>query len=244
MAERGMGRVFQPMYKDKRGNWQRTTTWWIAYYHNGREEREPSGSKKKKDAVRLLRDRLASATNGTLLTGQAQRLRFCDLVEKLYLDYRRNGRRSLDRVEDAVSHLDRYFGEYRASEITDEAIDRYVDQRLEQQRAATSTLNYELAMLKRMFNLSRKFLPIRPHFPRLRMNNVRTDFFEESAFRKILECFDQDLKPVMEFAYQTGWRIKSEILPLKWALNVDFDAGEVRLEPGTTEMMMVVCFRS
>ena len=129
MPERGMGRVFQPMYKDKHGKWQHTATWWIAYYHNGREEREPSGSKKKNDAVRLLRDRLAAATTGTLITGQAQRLRFNDLVEKLYQDYRRNGRRSLDRVERAVKHLDRCFGEYRACEITDEAIDRYVDRR-------------------------------------------------------------------------------------------------------------------
>ena len=120
MPERGMGRVFQPMYKDKHGKWQHTATWWVAYYHNGREEREPSGSKKKNDAVRLLRDRLAAATTGTLITGQAQRLRFNDLVEKLYQDYRRNGRRSLDRVERAVKHLDRCFGEYRACEITDE----------------------------------------------------------------------------------------------------------------------------
>jgi hypothetical protein len=235
MAERGMGRVFQPMYKDKHGNWQRAATWWIAYYHKGREEREPSGSKRKNDAVRLLRDRLAAATRGTLLTGQAQRLRFSDLVEKLYLDYRRNGRRSLDRVERAVSHLDRYFGEYRASEITDETIDRYIDQRLEQQRVAKASVNYELAMLKRMFRLSRKLLPVRPHFPSLHLNNVRTGFFEESEFRAFLQHFGQDLEPVMEFAYLTGWRIKSEVLPLKWGLNVDFGAGEVRLEPGTTK---------
>jgi integrase len=39
----------------------------------------------------------------------------------------------------------------------------------------------------------------------------------------------------MEFAYLTGWRIKSEILPLQWGINVDFIAGEIRLEPGTTK---------
>jgi integrase len=39
----------------------------------------------------------------------------------------------------------------------------------------------------------------------------------------------------MEFAFLTGWRIKSEILPLKWGVNVDLRAGEVRLEPGTTK---------
>jgi hypothetical protein len=36
------------------------------------------------------------------------------------------------------------------------------------------------------------------------------------------------------FAFQTGWRILSEVLPLRWA-QVDLDAGIVRLEPGTTK---------
>jgi integrase len=36
------------------------------------------------------------------------------------------------------------------------------------------------------------------------------------------------------FAYITGWRVTSEILPLTWA-QVDFDAGTVRLDEGTTK---------
>ena len=63
---------------------------------------------------------------GTLLTGQAQRLRFADLIEKLYQDYRRNDRRSLDRATRAVKHLDLFFGDYRAIDIVDEAIEKYV----------------------------------------------------------------------------------------------------------------------
>jgi integrase len=39
---------------------------------------------------------------------------------------------------------------------------------------------------------------------------------------------------VVAFAYITGWRIDSEVLPLEWR-HVDFDAGEVRLDPGTTK---------
>jgi integrase len=235
MGDRGMGRVFQPMYKDKRGKWKRTETWWIAFYHNGRERRESSGSRNKNDARRLLRDKLSAMTTGTLITGQAQRLQFKDLVEKLYLDYRRNSRRSIDRVKDAVTHLEKYFGEFRATEITDEAIEGYVDQRLEIHGVANATVRYEISMLKRMFTLSRKFLPVRPNFPNLRLDNIRKGFFEESEFRKLLENLDEDLRPVMQFSYLTGWRIKSEILSLKWNVNVDLIAGEVRLEPGTTK---------
>jgi integrase len=90
-------------------------------------------------------------------------------------------------------------------------------------------------MLKRMFSLAHKLLPVRPHFPILHLNNVRKGFFEESEFRCFLEKLDEDLQPVMLFAYLTGWRIKSEILPLKWGANVDLAVGEVRLEPGTTK---------
>jgi integrase len=39
---------------------------------------------------------------------------------------------------------------------------------------------------------------------------------------------------VIEFAYITGWRIPSEVLTLEWR-QVDFKAGEVRLDPETTK---------
>ena len=44
----------------------------------------------------------------------------------------------------------------------------------------------------------------------------------------------QALQPVIEFAYITGWRIVTEVLPLEWR-QVDFKAGEVRLDLGTTK---------
>jgi hypothetical protein len=42
------------------------------------------------------------------------------------------------------------------------------------------------------------------------------------------------LRPVVTFAHITGWQIRSEILPLRWSL-VDFAAGVVRLDVGTTK---------
>jgi integrase len=42
------------------------------------------------------------------------------------------------------------------------------------------------------------------------------------------------IRPVIEFAYITGWRIPSEVLPPEWR-QVDFAAGEVRLDPGSTK---------
>ena len=42
------------------------------------------------------------------------------------------------------------------------------------------------------------------------------------------------VQPVVTFAHITGWRIDSEVLSLLWR-QVDFAAGEVRLDPGTTK---------
>src|SRR5262245_31410102 len=42
------------------------------------------------------------------------------------------------------------------------------------------------------------------------------------------------MTPVVRFAYITGWRTRSEILTLQWK-QVDFHAGEIRLDPGTTK---------
>ena len=39
---------------------------------------------------------------------------------------------------------------------------------------------------------------------------------------------------MIRFAFVTGWRVQSEVLPLEWR-NVDLTAGEVRLDPGTTK---------
>ncbi len=42
------------------------------------------------------------------------------------------------------------------------------------------------------------------------------------------------VRPAATFAYITGWRIDSEVLPLEWR-QVDFEAGEIRLDAGTTK---------
>ena len=44
----------------------------------------------------------------------------------------------------------------------------------------------------------------------------------------------EHVRPVVDVAYITGWRIRSEILPLTWS-RVDFEAGVVRLDPHTTK---------
>jgi integrase len=49
-----------------------------------------------------------------------------------------------------------------------------------------------------------------------------------------LSAAPADLADAVQFMFVTGWRSRSEVLPLTWT-QVDFAGGFVRLEPGTTK---------
>jgi integrase len=74
----------------------------------------------------------------------------------------------------------------------------------------------------------------RPHIPMLRESAPRAGFFESDQLAAVLRHLPDDLQPVIRFAAITGWRIASEVLPLEWR-QVDFAAGEIRLDAGTTK---------
>src|SRR5262249_3671418 len=58
--------------------------------------------------------------------------------------------------------------------------------------------------------------------------------FEHDQYKSVLAHLPAEIRPVVTFAYITGWRIASEVLPLEWR-QVDFEGDEVRLDPGTTK---------
>ncbi len=58
-------------------------------------------------------------------------------------------------------------------------------------------------------------------------------FFEEAELQAVLAQLPADLRVLIEFVHLTGWRI-GEAKGLTWR-NVDFAAGTVRLDPGTTK---------
>jgi integrase len=62
----------------------------------------------------------------------------------------------------------------------------------------------------------------------------REGFFEPEQVTAVLRHLPAELRPVVEVANETGWRLKSEILPLEWN-QVDLDAGTVTLREGTTK---------
>lgn len=255
---RGNGSVYQKHRPgcerpvDRRGHSACGCVWWLAYRHpDGRRVMESSGSARKGDAERLLQKRVGAAANGLAVIPRAEALTFWQASEAVITDYATNGKRSLAVARRRIDkHLRPYFGARRLVGITTADIAAYIAHRQAQgvvaergplrgQRVrdvSPAQVNRELALLKRTFTLAVKAgqLAMRPHVPMLQEHNVRAGFFEPEQLAAVLAHLPDALRPVIEFAAITGWRIASEVLPLQWR-NVDMKAGEVRLDAGTTK---------
>src|SRR5437879_4471710 len=66
-----------------------------------------------------------------------------------------------------------------------------------------------------------------PRIKKLKENNVRKGFFERDQYEAVRRHLPEYARPVVTFAYITGWRVRSEVLPLQWR-QVDFKAGTIR----------------
>lgn len=73
-----------------------------------------------------------------------------------------------------------------------------------------------------------------PYISKLTLNNAHKGFFEHDQFISIRNRIPEDLQPVLETAYITGWRIHSEILT-RQRHHLDLKAGWLRLDPGETK---------
>jgi len=163
-------------------------------------------------------------------------VKFDELAKDFLTDYRVNGRKSLERAEISVKHLEGKFKGVRVVDITTAGIKTYVEERMKDE-VAPATINRELAALKRMLKLGAQCTPPKvdrvPHIPMIKENNVRKGFFEHADFVALRDSLPSFLQGVLSFAYKTGWR-KSEIMGLQWS-QVDLENGVVRLNAGETK---------
>jgi integrase len=231
-----MGCIYRRKKRLSDGRVVETGPYWIKYYRNGRPMSESTESEKESDAKRLLRLREGDIERGVAITPRVGRVRVEELIQDLITEYRTNGRRSLNEVERRCrKHLLPFFGGRRASSVTTADVRRFIEAR-QKVEASNGEINRELAALKRAYSLAIHggTLLTKPYIPMLEENNVRQGFFERDQFELVRSLLPKDLQAVVTFAYITGWRTNSEILPLQWR-QVDFESGAVRLDPGTTK---------
>jgi site-specific recombinase XerD len=150
-------------------------------------------------------------------------------------DYKANGRRSLVKAWNSIRHLRDFFPDWKANEITSDKVTAYIAHR-QNEIAAASTINAELAALSRMFVLAVRAGKAagKPYFAKLHLNNARKGFLEADQFNAVLRHLPEEIKPVAITAYVTGWRVHDEILT-RQKHHLDLKSGWLRLEPGETK---------
>ncbi len=232
-----MGCVYQPRYTGRDGTLKVASIWWLKYRDaTGRLVREASGTEKKQEAKKLLMRREGASVEGRPTSPQATKVTVGELLADLVNDYTVNGQR-VDRLEYSLAHLTPAFAHLRAMQVTTADVNRYIAARLDA-KAAPATVNRELAALKRAYSLALRATPprlyLRPHIPMLQENNVRKGFLEREQFDAVVRHLPEDLRPLVIVAYVTGWRVADELVSMEWH-QVDFRAGQLRLEPGETK---------
>jgi integrase len=210
---------------------------WMLKYRDltGKVHRESSGSTDKEEAKKILRKKDHLTDQGVLVTPEVGKVKFKEAIE-LLVDYHEARDRTTKKIEGRIAkHLTPFFGPNRLLvTITSDTVTSYIAHRKKDKPTPTNaTINRELAWLKQMFTIARREgkLMTGPHIEMLRENNARQGFFEPDQIAEVLAKLPDDLKSSIEFAFLTGWRIKSEVLSRQWR-HIDFKRGTVRLEPG------------
>ena len=231
---RGQGRIYRQAG---------STAWWLDYGMGGTRHRESSGTTSKTEAQRLLRQRIGDRETGKII-GRPDRVLLAEyakgddganklvgglraLVER---QYALDARKSVERVHEAFTHLEAFFGaEARVMEITRARIDAYAEHRLAAGRAR-ATVNNELAQLRRGFRLAIEtgLLATMPVFKLPKPQNARSGFSEEGEFAALVLELPADVRDLVQFLRATGWR-RDEGRLLTWGA-VDMEGGVIRLE--------------
>jgi integrase len=237
---RGSGSVFM-----------KNSVWWISYRDAaGRRRSESTGSTRKGDATRLLDRRNGARLNNLPVIPNAEKLTFCEAAQAVLDDFSTNKKRSERVVRRRIEkHLMPYFGNHRLAGITTADVNAYKAHRQRQgivadrgaqkgeriRDVSNAEINRELATLKRVFSLAIQGgrIAMKPHIAMLAEASARSGFFEPDQLDSVVSHLPETIQPVIRFCAVTGWRI-SETLALEWR-RVDLNAGEVRLDAGTTK---------
>jgi hypothetical protein len=127
--------------------------WWIQYYRKGVMYRESTRTSYNGKAIRLLILRLAAVSEETILEAEVERVRVAELAEDFFREVWNNGMPAVDAEARWRLHLEPFFGSFRAKQITDHCVEKYISKR-QRLGAVSTTINRELGILKRVFNLA------------------------------------------------------------------------------------------
>ena len=227
------------MEKRERGTgsiYLRGRIFWMQYYVNGKAHQESTGTANEKRAIGILNKTLADVATGKLRDPQAERSKVGDLVAKMFQQKRDGiirGAKSLEKDEYRWKrNLAPVFASLKAQQVTRGLVERYVNNR-KASGAGNGTVNKEISILRRAFDLAEI---TGPRWPRLPEENVRRGYLEDAQYAKLAaECAKIGLwlRTLLALGVSYGWR-KGEMRGLR-VRQVDLLENTITLEPGTTK---------
>ncbi len=235
--------IYQPTVRG-----EKTGVWWMRFRIAGRQIRESTGTTRKTVAVeaeRVRRLELERALNG-LATVENRAARIVTVKEALdsYLEaYKMSHReKSIKYVDGRLVHLHRLIGDRLISDLTEEAIRRYMKAR-RGEGVSNRTVNMEVQNLSQAVAHARgNRLTWRQLWPNVRPMEERSDVgraISRDEERAILDASSKVrglIGPFVRIALATGMR-RGEILGLTWG-QVDLEArvltvGTAKTKAGT-----------
>jgi integrase len=147
-------------------------------------------------------------------------------------------KRSAERDEASLLHLNREFKDVCLADIKPGSVRRYVTQRIEKGGAAPATANRELSLLKSILYMAEadELIPSNPirgrRVKKQPENNHREKVIlelglDDAKQRRLVDSAADYLKPILKLALTTGMR-KGEILKLKWK-DINFPLQRIRI---------------
>src|SRR4051794_4963429 len=144
---RGDGRIFK-----------RSETWWIAFYVDGREQRESAKTSSEEVAQKYLRRKLKEVHAHELdpakpfITQRDRKRTIADLMDGLRADFEIRGKWN-PQTKTNVEHARSAFGVIRATALTAEHVDEYIQRRLAD-GSVKASINRVTQLLKQSFRLA------------------------------------------------------------------------------------------
>lgn len=223
---KGQGTVFQR---------KRSAIWQISYWNGWRQVRESARTSDRGEALKFLARRLTEVSAGK--SAGAERVRISALLQLVVENYRLHDRADLHEAEQRIEKLLKpEFGQLRAAAFSTKALNAYIARR-QKEGKKNSTINRELALLRRAFRLGYEHDPQLvfrvPVIKALPENNVREGFLEADKYRLILDALTDEIKPVFVVAYHLGMRT-GELLALKRSW-VDLSEGLIYVNGRVTK---------
>ena len=226
------------------GIYKRGGKWCIDFYdQNHARVQESSHSSRRADAEDLLNLRKSEILRGVYK--RPVKITVGEFGER-YMEYAKANKRSWLRDEQMLKHLGEFFGtERQLADITAADIEGYKLRR--KAKVSGSTVNRELALLKRMFNLAISwdlFLDLNP-FRKVkffREVNLGLRVVNPEEEEKLLRNASPYIQDIIRFALNTGLRI-GEIFGLQWA-NVDLEKNILNVFAPKTQKSRTVPINS